>query len=118
MTDLEVISENKKPAYFFKQKIVMNASLAYGILLGIIAERYLVEIGRSEKGVLLYFLASAFFLMLLLAAFWGKAVKNKIEAEKSWLKRYLLHLKEPYAAWALLLGYMVGAVIWRFLKWS
>jgi len=114
---IESSFKEKRSVVFFRQKVVMNASLAYGILFGIIAEEYLV-VGtrRSEEGVLLYFLASAFFFMLLLAAFWGKADKDKIEAEKSWLKRHFLHLKEPYGAWALLSGYILGAVVWQFFQ--
>jgi len=118
--DMELIEglvKEKKPAGFFKQKIVMNASLAYGILLGVIAERCLVGgVRRSEEGMLLYFLASAFFLILLLAVFWGKANKDRIEAEKSWRRRWILHHKQPYGGWGVLFGYMLGAVIWQFSK--
>jgi len=54
-------AEEKIPTGFFKEKILKNTSLAYGILFGVVAEGYLIGVGgRSNEGVILYFLRQIF----------------------------------------------------------
>jgi len=53
-------NKEEEPISFFKEKIIMNTSFAYGILFGLFAERYLVGLERKWEGVVLYFLRQLF----------------------------------------------------------
>jgi|GEM_PF-5603132 len=41
---------------------------------------------------------------------------DSVEIKKTWIRRLLLYLKEPYIAWAIVAGYVIGGIM-RYFKW-
>jgi len=60
MESVDIVLEEKKVVGFFKKKILMNTSLAYGIFFGFFAERYIVGVSENNVGIMVRFLRYLF----------------------------------------------------------
>jgi len=53
-------NKSRKVGSFLKEKIFMNTSLAFGLFLGLFAEKYLIGTGGGREGIILYLIRQAF----------------------------------------------------------